>query len=191
MEDDDEELVALRNMMTGKLEEFSDVDGQTMTYHELRRLTLDWAVQKSTESMKHSTSTGMDLDTIIKKAQMLMNEAPDNDAMQVDNTDQIAEALMALMHGGGKGKKGKGSVQRYNCGEYGHIARDCSKGKGKGEGEDNAFSSGFKGQGRCKGHQECYNCGKPRHYARDWWAKGGKAGKGRGSQLTAWRRRRT
>ena len=33
--------------------------------------------------------------------------------------------------------KGKGSVQCFNCGEFGHISRDCKKprikGKGKGK----------------------------------------------------------
>ena len=71
---------------------------------------------------------------------------------------------------GGKGK-GKGKMDCYNCGKFGHMARDCwvPKGEGKGKGNEKGDSKG-KGKGKGKGPKfegYCDFCSKYGHQAKD------------------------
>ena len=61
--------------------------------------------------------------------------------------------------GGAGGGSGGGERSCYNCGEGGHIARDCPN-----EASGNARQGGGGGGG---GNRTCYNCGEPGHLARD------------------------
>jgi len=110
-----------------------------------------------------------------------------------DNNDEFANFGGRNRDGGG----GRGGDQEcFNCGEVGHISRDCTerrkpKGGGKGGGrdrdDDDAFAN-FGGRDRGGGgsDQGCFNCGEVGHMSRDCDAprkpKGGGKSRGGGDQ---------
>ena len=87
--------------------------------------------------------------------------------------------------GGGKTQQGGFSYDCYNCGQKGHLARNCpnpkggmkGKGESKGKAEGKSAGKGFQGV--------CYTCGKFGHSQANCWhnGKGGKGGKGGISQV--------
>ncbi|CAK7347027.1 unnamed protein product [Dovyalis caffra] len=72
------------------------------------------------------------------------------------------------------GDNGSGSGACFNCGRYGHLARDCYQGSGGGGrygGGGGRYGGGggggYYGGGGGGGGGGCYNCGEEGHFARD------------------------
>ena len=74
MEDNDEKLVAFRNILIGKVKEFVDIHGQNLDYEDTRKLAMEWAMKKRVDGIKTTTHSGMDLNLAMKMAEDWIKE---------------------------------------------------------------------------------------------------------------------
>ena len=68
--------------------------------------------------------------------------------------------------GGYGGGRGGGGGACFNCGESGHMSRECPNGRGGGGGRGGGFGGG-RGGGRGGGDRNCFKCGQPGHMSRE------------------------
>lgn len=154
---------ALKKICCGKMKEHVDVYENIDGYNKLRNHVMDYALKKLRDTGKTTTNTGMDLSVVMKELEDRLRSTQEggyevqdyghyhpggkgcanhdhgHEAEEENPNVKFADTLMAMFKGKGKGK-GKGSVC-WNCGQQGHIARNCpNKGNGKGYGK-----SQFKG----------------------------------------------
>ena len=80
MDDDDEKLVAFKNMLVGKVKEFIEIHAQNFEYDEVRKLTIEWAAKKRQENLKTTTHAGMDLNLAMQMAKDWLNQETDTGA---------------------------------------------------------------------------------------------------------------
>ena len=205
--DDSMKITALKAICCGKIKDVVDLrEASTDDFNEIRNEVMTYAMKKKAEGQKTTTESGSSLSALLSLMQEKMKqtqsnyypswgngqegfalnlEAGINQAVpdtEPNSEDEMINQLFALMSKGkGKGKGGGGKGQFngtcYNCGKYGHSAKNCRKGKGKGWEGDKGKGKGYEGKGKGKGG--CFICGGP-HYQRDC-PKGG--GKGKGKDL--------
>ena len=188
-----------RSVLIGILDPITKVQtamhhGDSTDFDKLRRIVMEFTNNMTT------SANPMQIGSVGEKQDD--HQVPHQDESQGANnwdypyTGDGYGADTQQANGLGKGGGGGSSVQCFNCGGYGHIARNCShppsKGKGKGKtsfgpikgdwrngkgkGADQQQKGQFGGKGKGKGPVKgCYTCGGA-HYQSDCPQKGG--GKG-------------
>jgi len=193
----DHKLSALRMIATDGIREKMDFDdakmSDTMSKEDKYNSQLDtlmrWAHTKSINS-RDKGKNKMDLNG------MAGGSGWDQQAQWNPEQQQQQDQFLGMMKGKGKGwfskggygkGKGKGKAMKgncYNCGEQGHPARLCPKGKGGGKGKGGygmgpyqtgkgqggwnpGWSPGGKGKGKGQIKGNCFGCGKPGHRQAD------------------------
>ena len=211
-------ITALKNICVGRMREEVDLRENIDGYADLRNRVMVYAAKKRGEwGGKTTTEAGGQINSIVTKLKEALKSgqplAPAWGQYEQDNwsscnydysgveipvpetssEDELCNVICALIKGGkGKGKKGGGKGECWNCGRKGHQAKDCrSKGNPKGGGKWNGGKYGGKsnynpGKGGKPNQfatetRECYNCGEKGHLSMNCSKpKGYAKGKGKG-----------
>ena len=112
---DDELMISgIKQITTGKINEWVDLKETTLNYSEIRTEVMKYAAKKRKEQRKPVTAAGMELDELIKTGGVPDTYIPDagtdynENASIIANLTQMLNALQGK--GGGKGGKGKGRL---------------------------------------------------------------------------------
>ena len=173
-------VTALKMLMTGRAKDlYEDWEDSIMTtdseacWEQLVNKVSDYATRRRLEANLAKGKNAMDVDGV--------DGGEDDGGWNMGYYDDWGnwveyeqgdiDALGKGKYGGKGGKKGKGKGKGsfngacWECGEHGHSARFCPKGKDK-------------GKGVMQDSRDCYKCGQKGHIARD--CPQGTKGKGKG-----------
>ena len=172
-------VTALRVLMSCKREQFEFFEREARTKHgeklsdemfdDLLARVKEYAQQRRLEEvMKRTKGDPMDIGQTARAQDEYWEHPAEQN--QDDGHWSYIDALGKGKGGKGKGKYGKATGkgfprQCYACGEQGHLAYECPKGKGKSKGKGKTLI--------------CWNCGNEGHP--HWMCPEGK-GKGKGKQ---------
>ena len=186
-------VIALKKLMVGRAKEHFDLweaehkQEPDCGFAKILDKVRDYSRKAKLESSatdKKNSEDDVEMNSIRKQKEKIAKEKETEEKWW-------EEYINAISKGKGKGKSGGFQGTCYNCGEFGHSIRNCTKelknqkgGKDQGKGE-----KGSKGGGKGKGYLgTCWTCGVVGHS----WnncpinGKGGKSGSGSKGGWNTW-----
>ena len=187
-----------------QVQDISGLEGKLAEWEEkMKAMERDYPTEKISDGMKRAIMTAMcpnDIqEIIILKAESWANytEMKEYITSWVSNKMVLRSTAVPMQIGNVQAENCQNyydeaedigavreNTQCYNCGGWGHVARQCPGGKAKGKGKPTSVypGSGPKGGG-AKGGGKDGGAGK-----NGWWNPKGKGkGKGRGGQVQCWK----
>ncbi|XP_010531090.1 PREDICTED: cold shock domain-containing protein 3 [Tarenaya hassleriana] len=138
---------------TGKVNWFNDIKGYGF-------ITPDDGSEELFVHQSSIVSDGFRSLTVGDTVEFAITQGSDGKTKAVDVTAPGGSPLnkKEITSRGNGGRRGGGGSGCFNCGEVGHVAKECRTGGG---------GNSYGGGGRGAGGEGCYNCGGVGHFARE------------------------